>query len=412
MLGNPGNVAQKEAVAAMQKAMAAGDEQAVQQAWQQFHDSVVQTVITDYEMATSDTRVLAQRGYRQLTAGETEFYNKLIKAGKAANPKQAFTDLLTLDGGMPETILEDVYRDLTEQHPLLNRINFQNVKYLTRWILNDHTKQAAAWGQINSEITEEITSGFKEVDLTLCKLSAFAVIPKDMLDLGPVYLDNYIRTILREALYCALEKAIISGTGLNEPAGLTRDISEGVSYSTSTGYPEKTAVKVTSFMPEEYGSVLAKLAVSESGRMRSFDQVTLVCNMVDYLTKIMPATTVLNANGTYSNNLFPFPTEVIRSTELATGKAILFLPEEYFMGIGASKDGTIEYDDSYKFLEDQRTYKIKLHGAGRAYDNTVAVLLDISELDPAYITVMMKGTSTVTVEGTVTTKEEATTPEA
>ena len=393
MLGNPTTIKQKEAVSALQRAMASGNEQEVQQAWQMFHDSVVETVMTDYEMAAGDNRVLAQRGYRQLTGKETEFYQNLIKVGKSADPKQAFTDLLTTEGAMPETILEDVYRELTEQHPLLNRINFQDVKYLTRWIMNDHTTQTAAWGDINAEIVKEITSGFKEISLTLCKLSAFAVIPKDMLDLGPVYLDNYIRTILRESLYCALEKAIISGTGHNEPIGLDRDIHEGVSVSTSTGYPAKEAIKLTSFMPEEYGTVLAQLAVSEKGRMRSFDQVTLICNMVDYLTKVMPATTVLTAAGQYAHNLFPFPTEVIRSVELPTGKAILCLPEEYFMGLGGSKDGTIEYSDEYKFLEDMRTFKIKLHGTGRAYDNTVALVLDISELDPAYITVLNKDAS-------------------
>lgn len=403
MLGNPMDVRQKEAIAAMQAALKSGDETAWQDAWAQFHDSVAEKVRADYEMAGGDAKILAQRGYRQLTAKETKFYEKLIEAGKAANPKQAFTDLLTMDDAMPETIIEDVYRDLTEQHPLLNRINFQNVKYLTRWILNDHTVQTAIWGEINDEITKEITSGFKELDVTLCKLSAFAVIPKDMLDLGPVYLDNYIRTILREALYCALEKGIISGNGLSEPIGLIRDIHKGVTVSTENGYPEKTAVKLKSFLPAEYGAVLAQLAVSETGRMRSFDKVTLVCNMVDYLNKIMPATTVLNTSGQYARDLFPFPTEVIRSTELETGKAIIFLPEEYFMGIGGSKDGTIEYSDEFKFLADQRTYKIKLHGTGRAYDNTVAIVIDISELDPAYITVMNKGS--VVVDGTVSTQE-------
>lgn len=230
---------------------------------------------------------------------------------------------MTLDGGMPETVIEDVFRELTEQHPLLNRINFQNVRYLTRWILNDHTKQTALWGPINSEITKEIESSFKEISLTLCKLTAYAVIPMDMLELGPVYLDNYIRTILRESLYCALEQAIISGTGHEQPIGLDRDIHKGVSVNEETGYPQKTAVKIKGFTPQEYGNVLATLAVSESGRMRSFDQVTMVCNMVDYLTKIMPATTVLNAAGAYSKDVFPFPTEVIRSNELTTGKAIL-----------------------------------------------------------------------------------------
>ena len=374
----------------MQSALMSGNEEDGKQAWQQFLDSVVQTVKEDYEMFETDKRVLAQRGYRQLTKKEEEFYQKMIKAGKSTDPKQAFTDLLSTESAMPETIIEDVYRELTEQHPLLSRIKFQNVKYLTRWILNDHSKQSAAWGEINSEIAKEITSSFKTIDVNVCKLSAFAVIPKDMLDLGPVFLDNYIRTILREALYCALEKAVLKGSGKSEPTGLNRDIHKGVDFNSETGYPEKTAIKITSFLPKEYGGVLAELAVTETGRMRTFDRVTLVCNQVDYLTKVMPATTVMNMNGTYSTNLFPFPTDVVRSNELDTGEAILFLPEEYFFGLGGSKDGTIEFTDEYKFLEDQRVFKIKLHGNGRAFDNTVAIVLDISALDPAYITVLNK----------------------
>lgn len=396
MLGNVNDVRQKEAIAALQKALKEKNDEEAQQCWQEFMNAVVDTIQTDYEMYANDKTVLAQRGYRQLTNKEEKFYKRLIEAGKASNPKQAFVDLLDIDGAMPETIIEDVYRDLQEQHPLLSRIRFQNVKYLTKWILNDHTKQTAVWGGINSEITKEIESSFKTIDVQLYKLSAYAVIAKDMLDLGPTFLDNYIRTILREALYCALEQAILKGNGINEPIGLNRDIHEGVVISTETGYPEKGAVKVTSFLPEKYGPVLAQLAVAESGRMRAFSQVTLVCNMVDYLTKIMPATTVLNAAGTYSRDLFPFPTEVVRSNELSTGTAILFLPEEYFMGLGESKDGTIEYSDEFKFLADQRVYKIKMHGNGRPFDNTVSIVLDISELDPAYITVLNKSDAEVT----------------
>lgn len=403
MLGNVATTMKKEAVATLQKAMLSGNQEEIQQAWSQFHDSVAESVRQDYEMANGDERILAERGFRQLTQKEKNYYEKLIEAGKSKNPKQAMTDLITI-GEMPETIIEDVYRDLTEEHPLLARINFQDVKYLTKWILNDHTVQTAAWGEINSEITKEISSGFKVVEVTQCKLSAFAVIERDMLDLGPAFLDNYIRTFLREALYCALEKAILTGSGHNEPIGLNRDIHKGVAVNTETGYPEKTAVKVTSFLPEEYGPLVAKLAVSESKRMRKFDKVTIACNQVDYLTKIMPATTVLTAAGNYATDLFPFPTEVIRSNELETGTAILFLPEEYFMGIGTSKDGSIEYSDEFKFLEDKRTFKIRMHAMGKAFDNTVAVVLDISGLNPAYITVLQKGKTTT--EEAVEKKEE------
>ena len=387
MLGNPNNTRQKEAIAALQAAMKAGDEEAAKQAWSQFHDSVVESVRTDYEMTAGDRNALAQRGYRQLTGAETEFYQRLIKAGKAADPKQEFTSLLTTEGAMPETIIEDVYRELTQEHALLNKINFQDVKYLTRWILNDHTKQTAVWGPINSEITQKLESSFREVSLTLCKLTAYTVIPRDMLDLGPVFLDNYIRTILKESIAVSLEKAIVSGNGVNCPVGLDRNIGKEASFNQSTGYPKKTAVKLTSFEPKEYGKVLSNLAETENGGLRSFSEVTMICNMKDYLQKVMPATTVLNTAGTYTKDIFPFPTDVVISNEMATGEALLCLPEEYFMGLGTNKEGNIEYDDSYKFLEDQRTYKIKLHGTGKAWDNTVAVLLDISELDPAYITV-------------------------
>lgn len=387
MLGNPNRTRQKEAIVALQAAMKSGDENAGKQAWEQFHESVVESVKNDYEMAAGDRAALAQRGYRQLTSKETEFYQKMIAAGKAADPRQEYTTLLSTEGAMPETIIEDVFRELTQEHPLLNKINFQDVKYLTRWILNDHTKQTAVWGPINSEIKEKLESGFREVSLTLYKLTAYTVIPKDMLDLGPAFLDNYIRTILKESIAIALETAIIDGNGLNQPVGLDRNIGKETSLNPSTGYPKKTAVKLTSFEPKEYGKVLAMLVETENGGMRSFSEVTLICNMKDYLQKIMPATTVLNAAGAYTKNVFPFPTDPVISNEVKTGEAILCLPEEYFFGLGTNKEGVIEYDDSYKFIEDQRTYKVKLHGTGKAWDDTVAVLLDISEIDPVYITV-------------------------
>ena len=50
--------------------------------------------------------------------------------------------------------------------------------------------------------------------------------------------------------------------------------------------------------------------------------------------------------------------------------------------------------DEYKFAEDERVYKQVMYGAGRARDNTSAILLDISKLDPAYLNVEVKGTVT------------------
>ena len=374
-----------ESAVALAKAFKSGNEEEMTKAWELFANEMKE----DYAeaIASNDSNIMAQRGFRQLTSKEVAFYEKFIESAKSSNPKQAFTSLLTDNlEFMPETIIEDVFRDLEEEHPLLGKINFQNVSYLTTWLLNDHASQKAVWGEITDEISKEITSAFKSINVNQCKLSAFAVIEKGMLDLGPVFIDAYIRRCLKEALALGLEDAIINGTGNNMPIGLNRNIAKGVSV-TGGVYPLKTAEAVTDFTPKSYGALLGKLAKKENGKKRKFGSVALICNQNDYLTKIMPATTVLNANGTYVNNLFPFPTEVIISNVLEDGKAVLALLPEYFMGIGGSKDGVIEYSDEYKFIEDQRAYKIKMYGAGRAEDNTSALLLDISGLDPAYITV-------------------------
>lgn len=377
---NISNLKQKDAVVALQNAMAGEDEQSIQEAWLGFQQSIIDVVKQDYEEAHGNQAILAQRGYRQLTQQETNYYNKLIEAGKSDNPKQAMTGVMNI---MPETIIEDVYKDLVQEHPLLSKINFVSVKYLTKWILNDHTVQTAVWGEINSAITEEITSAFKVIDVNQCKLSAFTVIEKDMLDLGPTFLDGYIRMFLKDALLTGLEKGIVDGTGKAQPIGLTRNVSKDVTV-TGGVYPKKEKIEVTSFIPSAYGELLAKMVKNENDRNRKFDKVLMICNQADYLRKVMPATTVLTDGGSYVNNLFPFPTEVIISNELEVGDAIVCLPDEYFMGIGGAKEGVIEYSDDLKFLEDKRVYKIKMYGMGKAYDNTVSLLLDISNLEAAF----------------------------
>lgn len=398
---------EKEASAKIMEAMKTGDESAIREAWQGFHDSIAAQIEEDFEAvkASNDSAILAQRGYRQLTSKETAWYQKVIDALRSDNPKQAFATIIGStgeDGLMPTTIVEDVYKHLAAEHPLLSAINFQNVGYLTKWVLNDHTATSAVWGAITAEITKEVTSAFKVIDIKQSKLSAYAVIENGMLDLGPTFLDGYIRACLSEALAKGLENAIINGTGLNQPIGLIKDIHKGVSVNSSTGYPNKTAKTVTDFTPKSYGALLDEMADTEAGNQRKFGKVWLICNQSDYLTKIMPATTVLNNAGTYVGNVFPFPTEVIVSNEVATGKAVLCLLDEYFLGVGGDKNGVIEYSDDYKFVEDQRVFRIKQYAAGQAYDNTSAVYLDISGVKPAYITVKTDGTSTVTVANTDT----------
>lgn len=382
------NAVISDAAAAMQAAYDSGDNEKITQSWTSFGQAIADTIKSDAEQCADDRQALISRGYRMLTSAEQRFYNVLAEASKQSNPQQAFTDLINKDA-MPETIFEDVYRNLVDEHPLLDAISFTSAKFLTKWLINDHTKSMAAWGAINNEITEEIETAFDTIELTQAKVSCFIVIPLDMLDLGPTFLDAYIRKILSESLAVALENAIVNGDGKNKPIGFNRDIHKGVAVSDGA-YPLKTAVKVTDFMPETYGGLVGQLAKTEKNRYRKIEKVALICNPVDYFKKIMPATTAPNAEGGYTRNVFPIPTDTYQSAEIEEGKAILCLPKEYFMAMASDKNGAISYSDEVKFLEDSRVWKLKAYANGKPFDNTVSLLLDISKLSPFYVTVLNK----------------------
>ena len=62
--------------------------------------------------------------------------------------------------------------------------------------------------------------------------------------------------------------------------------------------------------------------------------------------------------------------------------------DEYSLFVGGNRG--LQYSDEYKFLEDQRTFKMVQYANGKADDDTSFVVLDVSKLDPAYITVKTK----------------------
>ena len=379
------------AAAKISAAFKSGDQQEMTEAWEAFQEETAETIRADFAMfqKTQDDSVLAQRGYRVLTSAEQAWYKNVANALKQAKTKQAFIDILKSDDKndiMPETIIDDVLRYLVETRPLLSKIRFQNAGFSTKWIINDNSVQRGGWGEIDKKVTEEIKGSLKVLSIEQAKYTAFCVIPLDILDMGPAFIDAFVRATMAEALGLGLEEAIVSGNGVNKPTGMMKN--PNGSFDQSTGYPDKTAVKVTSFAPAEYGALVDKVAKTEKGKARTFAKVGLLCNMHEYLTKIMPATTVLAANGQgYVSNLFPFPTEVIQCNAVPDGKAVLGLLDDYTLAVGGSRNGNIEYDDSIGFLDDTRTFKLVQHAAGRAYDNTSFIVLDISALDPAYITV-------------------------
>ena len=361
-----------------------GDEKALTEALSKFSVDLQEALMSEAADRRQDAAVLAARGVRVLTSEETKFYQALRKAMEASDVKQAITNL---DVAMPETIIDAVLEDIASQFPLLDAIDFRNTTAITKWFYNNQGTQQATWDVLGTAIVKELAGSIGEVSMTQCKLTAYMVVSKDFLALGPVWLDRYIRAILVEANGLALEIAVTDGDGAKKPIGMTRDTTKGTTQNDVTTYDRKEAIVVNKLDPVTYGNLLANLTKSPCGRQRVVRQVLMVVSPEDYLTKVMPATTILTPQGTYISDVLPFPTKVVQSVGMPAGHAVLGLSKRYFIGMGTSKRGYIDYSDHAQFLEDNRVYTTHLYGNGRPMDNNAFLYLDISGLEPAVYTV-------------------------
>jgi hypothetical protein len=388
----------------MAEAIKTGDEAKMAAAFTDFAAAVQEGVIADaHEMAaaqTHDAAVLAGRGVRQLTTAENKYYTELAKAISSSDPKAALTNF---EVTMPQTIIDMVIGDIKREHPLLAKITFTNTFGRIKMLVNAQGAQTAIWGKITSAITEQLSGAFREIDATLYKLTAYMPVSKDLLELGPQWLDAYVREVLAEASAVGLETGIVSGTGKDQPIGMDRDVSETAAVTNGV-YPQMTAIAVTDLSAVTMGGLCAQIArdpLNENGA-RPVSNLVMLVNPLDYYGKVMPATTFLLPTGAYAKDVLPVECEIIQSVAVTSGQAVFGMAKKYFLAVGTSKDGKIEYDDSVHFLEDERVYIVKLHANGFPMDAYAFLLLDISGLNPINQTVTV-----AEVKGVVKTKEQA-----
>lgn len=364
---------------ALADAIRANDDTAIGNAMDNWMQFVSETVMAEAEgvVTATDRSILAARGIRQLTAEETKFYQDFIASAR----QDAQTVITNITSALPQTVIDSVMDDIKAAYPLLDMIDFTNTGAAIKWVLNAQGAQAATWDELNTPITTDLAGALAVVDLTQCKLSAYMFATQDMLALGPQWVDRYVRALLADALAAGLETAIVDGNGKKQPIGMTRAFTS--SFDPSTGYARKEATSVVTLDPTTYGALLATLATDgNTSKPRPVSRAILIVNPADYFTKVMPATTVLTPMGTYVGGVLPFPTDIIQSVGVPSGKAVLGISKKYFMGVGTGKGGKLEYSDDYKFTEDLRTYKIKFYGMGRPYDINAFQYLDISNLVP------------------------------
>lgn len=320
-----------------------------------------------------DDAVLAQRGVRVLTTDERKFYNQAIEA-------KSFDEVYKL---MPPTVFERVFEDLTIEHPLLSRISFQRVGASTMWVVRKQGETHAFWGEVCSEIQEMLDNGFETVDMGMNKLSGFLVVCKAMFEIGPEWLDRYVRAVLTEIIAEAMEDAVVTGDGDKKPIGMIRNLKGAV---TEGKYPEKEAKKLEDLTPKTIGKdILAPATIVDKNkdgtprRTRPYAGITFILNPYDYAMRFFAEGTKQRDDGVWMFDKYPVPgLEIIQSSAVPIGKMIVGHPKDYFLGVAS--EAKLETTDVLRMIEDQRLYLVRQLVNGRPLDNDKFDVFDISQI--------------------------------
>ena len=271
---------------------------------------------------------------------------------------------------LPKTVFERVFDDLSKEHPLLSKIEFQNATGVTEWIIRVNDVEAAWWGPLCEEIKKKLDTGFKNIKTDLYKVSAYVPVCKAMLDLGPEWLDRYVREILAESISLALEQAIIAGDGENGPVGIIKKLADVQAGK----HQDKEAKPLADFSTESIGKeILAPLVKGKAG----LGEIILVVNSADYYAKFYSFLNVQDKDGLYHKQDLPFNGSIIPSVYMPEGKMAVGEAKNYFMAIGSALK--IEYSDEYRFLDDQRVYIAKQYANGQPRKDEDFIVFDISK---------------------------------
>lgn len=335
-------------------------------------DEVLKQARDEVNNTTSDNQIRMNRGNNVLTAEENRFFTNLVEDD---------ADLDTYKEGviLPETTVVRVFEDMQKARPLLSKINFRLAGIKTRMIVGDPSG-AAIWGEIFGKIQGQIQANFKELNFSQNKLTAFAIVPKDMLDFGPQWVERYVRTQLSEAMALKLEEGIVLGKGAasNEPYGLTKNLiidDEGK----ITGAKDKETTGTLTFedaktTANELAGALTTLSTKENGsKVDVSSGVALVVNPADQFY-VKAQNTMQTVNGAWVTSL-PFNVDVTTSEFIQEDKALFVVGNRYY-AVQTGQVNIKSYDQTLA-LEDADVFIAKQNAHGLPDDNKVALLYDL-----------------------------------
>ena len=346
------------------------------------NEELIAEIKEQAKRAESDAAYAKSLNLRVLSKDEKDFYEKFKDIKQAITADQI--DIL------PTSIVDVTMENVKKESGILSDVNFAPAD-VKRWISAEKSG-TYAWGALTAAITGELSAEIESLDIEVNKLSVYLVIPKAISDLALPFVDRYFTAILQEALNDGLEYGYLQGKGKNEPIGIYKQIE---SVNEDQTHKDKTVnTTLTNFTPK--GLAAAKKYLSKNG-LRTFDRLVLYCNPNDEADYVAPA--IYDSEGrlisSYKN------LTVKTSANNPQGKAALVIPNKYTMGL--SNFGIKEYDQT-KALDDADLVIGKGYANGRAVDDNVAYVFDVTKLEEYVQPIKVVGTVTTTVDGTVQTE--------
>ncbi|MGE6894471.1 phage major capsid protein [Priestia flexa] len=318
-----------------------------------------------------DRSIMQSRGANVLTSEEMKFFNAVVEEG-------GFKDTETL----PKTTQERIFEDLVDSHPLLQQLGLQNLGAVTEYIYSD-PEGAAVWGPLFGDIKGQLNATFRKESISQLKLTAFIPLSNDMLTLGPVWVERYVRAMISEAMSVGLERGFVTGTGKNEPIGLLKDPNGSVVDGV---YPDKAPAGTLTFEPgrvtiNELKGVVKLLAKKLKGDGTDADKPKQIAGKVVMVTNpfdtfdIQANATTQNASGVYVTNL-PFNPIMTESIFVPQGKVLFFVKGEYIAAMGGSEP--IKKFDQTMAMEDATLYIAKQYATGKPKDKYAAQVYNLN----------------------------------
>ncbi|XHU80852.1 phage major capsid protein [Peribacillus simplex] len=339
------------------------------EAFTNYFDELQREVTKNIRTEVQTDMLSGSRGLNQLSGQEVRFFNAVIEEG-------GFKDNETL----PVDTQERIFEDLQQSHPLLQHLGIRNLGAVTEFIYGN-PEGAAVWGPIFGDIKGQLNATFRKESISQLKLTAFIPISNDMLKLGPVWVERYVRTMIVEAMSVGLERGFVAGTGDNQPIGLLKDLNGSVVNGVMV-YPDKTSAGTLTFKPgrttiNELKGVVEKLSIHTVGseeRVRNIaGKVVMVTNPFDSFG-IKANSTVQNAAGSYVSSL-PFSPIFTESMFVPQGKVLFFVKGEYLAAIGGGME--IKKFDQTLAMDDATLYIAKQYATGKPKDNKAVQVYDL-----------------------------------